>query len=31
MMQKSEQLSVLVNDDVLIGFNQPKLDKLLAK
>ncbi len=34
MMQKSGQLGVpviLVNDDVLIGFNQPKVDKLLAK
>ena len=34
MMQKSGQLGVpviLVNDDVLIGFNQSKLDKLLSK
>ncbi len=34
MMQKSGQLGVpviLVNDDVLIGFNQAKLDKLLSK
>ena len=33
MMQKSGQLGVpviLVDDDVLIGFNQPKLDKLLS-
>jgi glutaredoxin-like YruB-family protein len=34
MMQKSGQLGVpviLVNDDVLIGFKQAKLDKLLSK
>jgi len=34
MMQKSGQLGVpviLVNDDVLIGFNQSKLDKLLSE
>ena len=34
MMQKSGQLGVpviLVNDDLLIGFNQSKLDKLLSK
>ncbi len=34
MMQKSGQLGVpviLVNDDVLIGFNQSNLDKLLSE
>ena len=34
MMQKSGQLGVpviLVNDDVVIGFNQSKLDKLLSQ
>ena len=34
MMQKSGQLGVpviLVNDDVLIGFNRSKLDKLLSE
>ena len=34
MMQKSGQLGVpviLVNDEVLVGFNQSKLDKLLSK
>jgi glutaredoxin-like YruB-family protein len=34
MLQKSGQLStpvILVNDDVLIGFNKSKLDKLLSK
>jgi glutaredoxin-like YruB-family protein len=34
MMQRSGQLGVpviLVNDDVLIGFKQAKLDKLLSK
>ena len=34
MMQKSGQLGVpviLVNDHVLIGFNQSKLDKLLSE
>ena len=33
MMQKSGQLGVpviLVNNDILIGFNQSKLDKLLS-
>ena len=34
MMQKSGQLGVpviLVNDDLLIGFDQSKLDTLLSK
>ena len=34
MMEKSGQLGtpvILVNNDVLIGFNKAKLDKLLSK
>ena len=34
MIQKSGQMGVpviIVEDDVIIGFNKPKLDELLAK